>query len=65
MIKAKGGECMVVQADVTDIQDCERAVKGTVDRWGRLDILINNVGTSRIPGDPRSSTSRPGTRAGA
>lgn len=51
MIEAEGGECLVQRCDVTDIADCERAVQATVQRWGRLDILVNNVGTSRIPGD--------------
>lgn len=51
MVQEEGGECAVFQADVTDINACEAAVKATVERWGRLDILVNNVGTSRIPGD--------------
>jgi NAD(P)-dependent dehydrogenase (short-subunit alcohol dehydrogenase family) len=51
MIEEEGGECVVVRADVTDIKACEAAVKATVDRWGRLNILVNNVGTSRIVGD--------------
>jgi NAD(P)-dependent dehydrogenase (short-subunit alcohol dehydrogenase family) len=51
MIEDEGGECMVVQADVTDIKACESAVQATADRWGRLDILVNNVGTSRIVGN--------------
>jgi NAD(P)-dependent dehydrogenase (short-subunit alcohol dehydrogenase family) len=51
MIESEGGEGLVIQADVTDPAACERAVKATVDRWGRLDILVNNVGTSRVPGN--------------
>ncbi len=51
MIEEEGGECFVFQADVTDIKACEAAVKATVDRWGRLDVLVNNVGTSRVVGD--------------
>jgi len=46
-----GGETLVIQADVTDAAACEAAVKATVTRWGRLDILFNNVGTSRVPGN--------------
>ena len=30
--------------DVTDEADCKRLVEATVDRWGRLDFLDNNVG---------------------
>ena len=51
MIADEGGESLVIQADVTDAGSCEAAVRKTVDRWGRLDILINNVGTSRVRGD--------------
>ena len=50
MIEQDGGTCLVVEGDVTSKADCEAAVKQTVDRWGRLDILVNNVGTSRIRG---------------
>jgi NAD(P)-dependent dehydrogenase (short-subunit alcohol dehydrogenase family) len=50
MIEAEGGESLVMQGDVSRVADCEAAVRTTVDRWGRLDILVNNVGTSRIRG---------------
>jgi NAD(P)-dependent dehydrogenase (short-subunit alcohol dehydrogenase family) len=46
-----GGESVVIQADVTDVTACQAAVRKTVDRFGRLDILFNNVGTSRIRGN--------------
>ena len=38
------GECFVVAADVTVPADCRRIVDETVARWGKLDILVNNVG---------------------
>jgi NAD(P)-dependent dehydrogenase (short-subunit alcohol dehydrogenase family) len=44
MIRAEGGECLVIAADVTEPQSCARIVAETVERWGRLDILVNNVG---------------------
>jgi NAD(P)-dependent dehydrogenase (short-subunit alcohol dehydrogenase family) len=44
MIVAEGGEAIVVTADVTEPEDCERIVRTAVERWGRLDILVNNVG---------------------
>ena len=44
MIKDEGGECVVVAADVTKSADCARAVAITVERWGRVDVLLNNVG---------------------
>jgi NAD(P)-dependent dehydrogenase (short-subunit alcohol dehydrogenase family) len=38
------GECFVIEADVTDPAACARIVAATVARWGKLDILVNNVG---------------------
>jgi NAD(P)-dependent dehydrogenase (short-subunit alcohol dehydrogenase family) len=44
MIEAEGGQALVVVADVTKPEDCARIVQAGVERWGRLDILVNNVG---------------------
>lgn len=38
------GEAAVFAADVTSLAGCEAMVAGTVQRWGKLDILHNNVG---------------------
>jgi NAD(P)-dependent dehydrogenase (short-subunit alcohol dehydrogenase family) len=43
-IRSEGGEASVFQADVTRAQDCERVCATAVERYGRLDILHNNVG---------------------
>jgi NAD(P)-dependent dehydrogenase (short-subunit alcohol dehydrogenase family) len=39
-----GGEAAAVEMDLTDRASIDRAVNGTVDRFGRLDILVNNAG---------------------
>lgn len=44
MIAAEGGEAVVFVADVTRSEDCRALVDDAVRRWGRLDILDNNVG---------------------
>lgn len=44
MIGDEGGEAFALQADVTSDDDCRRVVAETVGRYGRLDILDNNVG---------------------
>lgn len=44
MIDKEGGTSMVLVADVADTASCAAAVKATVDAWGRLDVLVNNVG---------------------
>ena len=47
MIRDEGGEAEVIEANVTNADDCRRMVEATVERYGRLDILDNNVGISR------------------
>jgi 3-oxoacyl-[acyl-carrier protein] reductase len=39
-----GGEAVAVTADVTRVVDVERAVRAPLDRWGRLDVVVNNAG---------------------
>ncbi len=46
MIELEGGESMVIACDVSRAEQCESAVEETVARWGRLDVLVNNVGVS-------------------
>ncbi|OZF26118.1 SDR family oxidoreductase [Rhodococcus sp. 14-2483-1-2] len=46
MIEERGGRCEVLRCDVTDPVSTSRAVEETYDRWGRLDILVNNVGVA-------------------
>jgi 3-oxoacyl-[acyl-carrier protein] reductase len=42
-IEAAGGEAIAVQADVSDRAEVERLVATTVERYGGLDILVNNA----------------------
>jgi len=44
MIGAVGGEAIALSADVTRAADCAAMVEATLDRFGRLDFLDNNVG---------------------
>jgi len=44
MIKEVGGEAAAVEADVTRAADCAAMVQAALDRFGRLDLLDNNVG---------------------
>lgn len=44
IITSEGGEASVFAADVSRADDCEAMVQTAVERYGRLDILHNNVG---------------------
>jgi len=50
LIAAEGGESVTVKADVTNPEDCAGSVRTAVERFGRLDILVNNVGIGGPPG---------------
>ena len=43
-IRETGAEVLALRADVTNEADCERIVAATVERHGRLDIIVNAVG---------------------
>ena len=45
-IRAAGGKVHAVAADVSQAADCERLVAETIRTFGRLEILVNNAGTS-------------------
>ena len=51
LIKSEGGSSHVINADVTNSSSCANAIYQTVQLWGRLDILVNNVGISGPPGN--------------
>ena len=44
------GRALAVRADVTKALDCEAAVQCALKEFGRLDILVNNVGIGGAPG---------------
>ena len=46
-IEAAGGEAMAHGANVADFDQVQDMVSKTMERWGRVDILINNAGILR------------------
>ncbi|PRY60805.1 SDR family NAD(P)-dependent oxidoreductase [Glycomyces artemisiae] len=45
-IRADGGDARAVALDVTDQASIDRAAKEIEERYGRLDVLVNNAGIS-------------------
>lgn len=43
-LKAKDKQSLAIKADAMIPEDVERVMKNVTDAWGRIDILINNVG---------------------
>jgi short-subunit dehydrogenase len=43
-VQALGGEALVVQMDVCNHDDIQRMLQATLERWGRVDVLLNNAG---------------------
>jgi NAD(P)-dependent dehydrogenase (short-subunit alcohol dehydrogenase family) len=46
-IEQARGRAVVVEGDVTRAADCQRMTEAALDTFGRLDVLVNNVGVSR------------------
>jgi short-subunit dehydrogenase len=45
-LRARGYEVAAVAADVTRCDDVERLMSKTIERFGKLDVLVNNAGRS-------------------
>lgn len=43
-ICAKGGEAYCVSGDVSVREDCDRIISETLEKYGRVDVLVNNAG---------------------
>jgi len=45
---AAGAETLLVKADVAQDADCRRMAQAAVDKWGRIDALVNNAGATKF-----------------
>lgn len=52
-LRAEGGTCDVVAGDATSSSDVQKVVDAVMAKYGRIDILVNNVGMTAA-GDPAS-----------
>ncbi|MEM8599910.1 MAG: 3-oxoacyl-[acyl-carrier-protein] reductase [Bacteroidota bacterium] len=46
-LEARGVEALAFQGDAAEMSAAEEAVKGVLDAWGQLDVLVNNAGITR------------------
>ncbi len=47
-VAAKCKDAIVVQADVGEDADCRKLAKAALDKWGRIDALVNNAGVTKF-----------------
>src|SRR5213596_1574661 len=45
-VEAAGGQVFVQPTDVTEPAQCQALAQAALDRWGRVDLLVNNAGTN-------------------
>jgi 3-oxoacyl-[acyl-carrier protein] reductase len=41
------GEAIALRGDIAEDADCKRLAAGTLEKWGRIDALVNNAGTTK------------------
>ena len=46
--KKLGAEAIAMVADVSNDAACKKTIKETVSKWGRIDSLVNNAGTTKF-----------------
>ncbi len=46
-ITDKGGEAIAIHADVSHELQVDNLIKSAIEKWGRVDVLVNNAGITR------------------
>ena len=44
LINAAGGTALALKCDVTQVEELQQLIEGTLERFGRLDVLVSNAG---------------------
>jgi 3-oxoacyl-[acyl-carrier protein] reductase len=51
----RGAESIFIKCDITDLQQIKSCVAGTVDKFGKIDILVGSAGGSKVKSDAASN----------
>ena len=43
----KGAKCLLVKADVTNVEEIQNFVETTINEFGKIDVLVNNAGITK------------------
>jgi short-subunit dehydrogenase len=43
-VESKGAQALIVPTDVTSEEACNRLIRMTIEKWGSIDVLVNNAG---------------------
>lgn len=46
-IQSYGVQCLAVQGDVSVYEDCENITKQAIEKFGKIDVLVNNAGITK------------------
>ena len=46
-IESNNVECLAVQGDVSNFEDTEKMVKQIIEKYGKIDVLVNNAGITK------------------
>lgn len=46
-ITAMGGQAIAIMADVSKVDQVDALIDATMEKWGRIDVLVNNAGITR------------------
>lgn len=45
--KEKGAEALIVKADVSKLEQVQEFIKAVIEKYGKIDVLVNNAGITR------------------
>ncbi len=57
LVEEAGGECLIIEGDLKEEEFCRKMVRETVEKFGGLNILVNNAGMQFPKEDPEEVSS--------